>query len=195
MTAAAPSPDAQIHEEALSRSQASGKSRSSFRLYFFTFLSVVACALALANVASAATPSGEDQYLEQPPAGGGTGDTDENSFLPVDSNNDGVISEAEVKEAAEKKKKANKEKADKKDDGSTGSTGAAAATTTPTPPAASSVATAAKFGPFDRKVVFGLALLGILGIVLFKTSVGATIANALNISPNRVDVTKPPTDA
>ncbi|MBJ7354155.1 MAG: hypothetical protein JHC98_04960 [Thermoleophilaceae bacterium] len=159
----------------MSRSQASSKSRSSFRLYFFTFLSVIACALALANVASAATPSGEDQYLEQPPVGGGNSDTGEDSFQPVDSNNDGVISEAEVKAAAAKQKKKAKKKAkDAKEEGASGATGASgAAGTTPTPPAAESVATAAKIGPFSKNTALmlgALALLIGLGAFVFGSS-------------------------
>lgn len=142
----------------MSRSQAPGKSKSSFRLYFFTFLSVLGCALALANVAYAATPSGEDQYLEQAPSGGGntgagTGVGADDLVAPVDANNDGVISEAEVKEAAEKNKK---KAAATEEDGSTGATGAAASTT-PTPPAAESVATAAKIGPLSQKTALMLA--------------------------------------
>jgi hypothetical protein len=152
MTAVETNLDARAHDESLSHSQTPGKSKSSFRLYFFTFLSVLGCALALANVASAATPSGEDQYLEQPPSGGGTSDP---ADTPVDANNDGVISEAEVKEAAQKNVKAKKAAA-KEDEGSTGATGAATGTT-PTPPAAESVATAAKIGPLSQKTALMLA--------------------------------------
>ena len=71
MTASATTHDAQAHGEAMSRSQTPSKSKYSFRLIFFTGLSVLACMLALANVASAATPSGEDQYIEKAPSGGG----------------------------------------------------------------------------------------------------------------------------
>ncbi|MGH2958896.1 MAG: hypothetical protein ACRDKE_04780 [Solirubrobacterales bacterium] len=168
MTAAAPTLDAQAQDESLSHSQTPGKSTSSFRLYFFTFLSVLACALALANVASAATPAGEDQYIEQSPNGGGNSGSDED-VVPVDANNDGVISEAEVKQAAEKNEKKAKKAEAKDDDGSTGATGAAA-TTTPTPPAAQSVATAAKIGPLSQKTALMLAGLVLLvggGAVFF----------------------------
>lgn len=170
MTSAAASPDAQTHGESLSRSRASGKSRSSFRLYFFTFLSVVACSLALANVASAATPSGEDQYLEQVPNGGGNSGEDNTDV--VDTNNDGVITEAEVKAAAEKQKKKAAKKA-KDDEGATGVTGAAGGSTTPTPPAAQSVATAAKIGPFSKNTALILAALALaiaLGAFVFGGS-------------------------
>lgn len=170
MTAAVSTPDAQAHDEALSRSQASSKSRSSFRLYFFTFLSVIACGLALANVASAATQSGEDQYVEKAPNGGGDTDVPDTEEV-VDTNGDGVISEAEVKQAAEKNKKkdAKNKPGDDSDDGSTDSTGAAAGTT-PTPPAASSVATAAKIGPFSKNTALMLAAVALLiggGAVIF----------------------------
>jgi hypothetical protein len=162
MTAAERTLDAQAHGASLSRSQTPGKSKSSFRLYFFTFLSVLGCALALANVAYAATPSGEDQYLEQAPSGGGNqgaGPGANDVVTPVDANNDGVITEAEVKEAAERNKK--KKAAAKQDEGSTGATGAVVGTT-PTPPAAESVATAAKIGPLSQKTALMLAGLALL---------------------------------
>lgn len=168
MTAAAPTLEAQTQDESLSHSQTPGKSKSSFRLYFFTFLSVLACALALANVASAATPAGEDQYLEQAPSGDGTGGSDDGA-TPVDTNNDGVISESEVKAAAEKNKKKAKKAQVKQDEGSTGATGAVVPTT-PTPPAAESVATAAKIGPLSQKTALMLAGLVLLvggGAVIF----------------------------
>lgn len=177
MTAAETTLDAQAHDESLSRSQTPGKSKSSFRLYFFTFLSVLACALALANVASAATPSGEDQYLEQAPNGGGNqgvGLGADDVVTPVDANNDGVISEAEVKEAAERNKK---KAAAKEDDGSTDATGAVAGTT-PTPPAAESVATAAKIGPLSQKTALMLAGLTLLvggGAVVFGGAGGGLL--------------------
>jgi hypothetical protein len=172
MTAAETTLDAQARDESLSRSQTPGKSKSSFRLYFFTFLSVLGCALALANVASAATPSGEDQYLEQAPNGGGEGVGQgvglgaDDVETPVDANNDGVITEAEVKEAAERNKK---KAAANDDEGSSGATGAATGTT-PTPPAAESVATAAKIGPLSQKTALMLAGLSLLvggGAVVF----------------------------
>ncbi|MGK2876964.1 MAG: hypothetical protein ACSLFF_00065 [Solirubrobacterales bacterium] len=140
-----------------------GKSKSNFRLFIFTALSVLACMAALANVAAAAAPSGEDQYIEKAPTGSGdSNDADENSFEPIDANGDGTITEAEVEEAArEKKARAKKDKADK--DGATGASGAAAgSSTTPTPPAVQSVATAAKFGPFSRTTAMILALFAAL---------------------------------
>jgi hypothetical protein len=164
--------DAKISSEVSSRLSTSvGKSKYSFRLFFFTLLSILACAAALANVAAAATPSGEDQYVEKVPTG--SGDTKEDTSVDViDANGDGVITEAEVKDAAEKKKaKAKKDKAKSEDEGASGATGAVAgSTTTPTPPAAESVATAAKLGPFSRNtalLIGALALLAGLGAVAF----------------------------
>jgi hypothetical protein len=161
MTPEAPALDANAHGEAVSRSQTSSKSKASFRLYFFTFLSVVACGLALANVAMAASPSGEDQYIEQAP--NGAGDTSQHSTDAVDLNNDGVITNAEVRKAAEKQaKKRKSERPVADDEGSTGATGAATSGTTPTPPAAQSVATSAKIGPLSRKTAVMLGIMALL---------------------------------
>ncbi|MBI2690728.1 MAG: hypothetical protein HYX29_02095 [Solirubrobacterales bacterium] len=143
-------------------------------------LSVVGCLLALANVAFAATSSGEDQYLEQAPRGGGSEQRDEESgaALPaVDANGDGTVSEEEVKKAARKNKKSVKR--DGSEEGPSGASGAVAGSgTTPTPPAAESVATSAKFGPVSRStalIIAGLALVGGLGFAVFGGGAGSIL--------------------
>jgi hypothetical protein len=112
----------------------------------------------LANVAAASSTSGEDQYTENLPSG--SGNNSNNNFVNNAGGNDGTLTEAEVKAAAEKNKKKNEK--NKKDDGSTGSTGSGAGTAgtgggNTTPPASQSVATAAKFDPFSAKMVLFLA--------------------------------------
>jgi hypothetical protein len=177
---AAQTRDAQATGEVFSRRQASGQSKPSFRLFFFTSLSVIGCALALANVATAATPAGEDQYVEQAPNGGGTGPSAGNLTNNL-AGADGILSESDVKKAAEKnKKKAGKPESG--DDGSTGASGAVAgAGTTPKPPAASSVAASAKIGPVSRNtalIIGALVLLAGLGTVAFGGGAGALFGGA-----------------
>lgn len=177
MTAAVATPDQQAQVQTLSHSQASDQSKPSFRLFFFTALSVIGCLLALANVASAATPSGQDQYIETAPSGSGSGGGVQGTrpALPgVDANGDGTVSEEEVKKAAKKKKKSAKK--DGAEEGATGASGAVAGSTTPTPPAAESVATSAKFGPVSRStalIIAGLALVGGLGFAVFGGGAGS----------------------
>jgi hypothetical protein len=156
--------DAEMPSEVSSRLSTSvGKSKYSFRLFFFTLLSVLACAGALANVAAASTPSGEDQYIEKTPNGGGnTGNG--NGVDAVDANGDGTVTQDEVEDAAKKNKK--KKKADEKaadDEGATGATSAAGAGTEP--PASTpveSVATSAKIGPFKRNTALALIAFALL---------------------------------
>jgi hypothetical protein len=167
-TTAAATHDVQATGEVLSRPQAPGQSKPSFRLFFFTSLSVLACALALANVAAAATSAGQDQYIEQTPNGGG-----------VVSNPNKTLTEAELKKAAEKNKKDIKSGDNGDDKGASGAVGAAG--TTPTPPAAQSVVASAKIGPLSRNtalILGALVLLAGLGVVAFGGGAGAVFGGA-----------------
>jgi hypothetical protein len=136
--------------------------------------------LALANVASAATPSGADQYLSATPNAGGTTGEDTNGnggdsgsqndstsgdFANDVGGTDGVATTEDVKKQAEKNK-AKQDQSGSDDSGSTGTVGAV----TPggggggqPPSATSSAATAAKFGPFSRNTA--LAMIGVCLVV------------------------------
>jgi hypothetical protein len=165
-TATAKSTESLAPEVSSHASTSKAKSRYSMRVLFFASLSVLGCMLALANVAYAATPAGEDQYLEQAPDGGGNSggsNSGGDDFAESVGGEDGTVTEADVKEAAQKnKKKAEKEASD--DEGSTGSTGAAGSSGTTPPSSVSSVATAAKLGPFSRNTALALiALIVVLG--------------------------------
>lgn len=156
-----------------SRLTSPAKSKYSFRLLFFTALSVMACMLALANVASAATPSGEDQYLEQTPNAGGKKSGSNNQYVTTVGGKNGAVTEQDAKKQAEK----NKKKKQEKDEGATGSTGASGAAGTGAKPPSTgapvqSVATSAKLGPFSRTTGLALAALiaALLGGVAFTRS-------------------------
>jgi hypothetical protein len=124
--------------------------------------------LALANVASAATGSGEDQYVEQVPQGGGTNKgTDETTGTLGGQN--GTVTEQDVSDAAKKNRKTRKnKKKDKTDEGPTGETGGTGAVGgggSPPTQAVTSAATAAKIGPFSRNtaLLLGAMVLAIGG--------------------------------
>lgn len=200
MTTAITAPEAPAPDESMSRSQAPGQSKPSFRLFFFTALSVLGCVLALASVATAATSSGQDQYVEHTPYGGGdSGGSDNaggdgvehNGQSPtggggavdtgLDADQNGTLTEEEVKAEAERNKKRNAKK-DDSDQGASGAVGAATGSASPpNPPAAQSVATSAKLGPLDRStalILGGLILLGGLGVVAFGGGAGGTLGGA-----------------
>lgn len=150
-------PDAKVQMEVSPHPTSAGKSTDRPRLIIFTALSILACMLALVSVASAAPASGEDQYLEQPPVGGGPGGRDVNNDSYADSvgGSDGTVTEEEVK------KKAKKHKKNKKSEGvATAPVGATPSTAAPV----TSAATAAKLGPFSRTT--GLILIGGIALLL-----------------------------
>lgn len=167
-TPAAATRDAQTVQAVTTRQTSAAQSKYSARVFIFAVLSTVLCMLALANIASAASPAAEDQYVEKTPSGTGTTQGSDD-FATYDTNGDGVVSDAEVKQAAKKnKKKKNK----KDDDGATGSSGAAGGGSG-TPPSSSSpadtAAAATKIGPFSKTTAAILAVmalgLGGLGLI------------------------------
>jgi hypothetical protein len=174
-TNAVATPADQARREVSSRqSTSAGQSKDSVRLFIFTALSLLMCALALANVASAATTAGEDQYIEQTPNGGGNGSgsgngTGNNNYVQSIGGDNGTVTQGDVKGAAERNRKENNKNSG--DDGSTGSTGtvgAGAGGPSSGAPSVQSVTEAAKLGPLNRSTAFLLlGLAAALGGVAF----------------------------
>lgn len=125
--------------------------------------------LALANVASAATGSGEDQYVEQVPQGGGNSGKGSDETTGTLGGQNGTVTEQDVSNAAKKNKKKKAKKKDKADDegatGGTGAVGSGSGTPPSTTQAVDSTATAAKIGPFSRTtaLLLGAMVLAIGG--------------------------------
>lgn len=126
-----------------------------------TAVAIVVCLAGLAAPGALAAPaSGEDQYLEQVPMGGGpSADREEarEDFAKSIGGKDGVVTEADVRRAAAK----NRARAKQQEPTSTN--------TTNPPPAAQSVATAARYGPLSLGAMCGLLaiLLGFGGVAFF----------------------------
>lgn len=137
----------------------SGKSKYRIGAVIIAVMIAGGLAAFAAPVALAAPASGEDQYLEQVPLGGGPSADREKAredFAKSIGGKDGVVTEADVRRAADK----NRAKAKRQDPTSN--------STTNPPPAAQSVATAARYGPLSLGAICGLlAILLGFGCVAF----------------------------
>lgn len=135
----------------------SGKSKYRHGAVFVALLFAWVAVAAFATHANAAPASGEDQYLEQVPLGGGPSADREKAredFAATVGGKDGVVTEADVRKAAAKNRK-NQKNSDE-----------ATTATDPPPAAAESVVTAVSYGPLAGGAVLVLVtILTVFGLV------------------------------